>query len=537
LAKTEHDYVIVGTGSAGCTLAFRLSEDPDVKVLVIEAGGWDINPWIRVPLGWPRILLRRMNDWMYFSEPEPHVGGRQIECARGKVVGGTSSINAMAYVRGHRGDYDRWAASGLTEWSYSKVLPYFRKQESWEGGANEFRGGTGPLTTRFSRYMDPLSEALTAAGLAAGYSYTADYNGEHQEGFGEWQATIRDGRRCSAAVAYLRPALARGNVSIVTNALATRILFDRNAAIGIEYARRGTIHTAFAAREVICSGGVINSPQLLNLSGIGDAETLRSLGIPVRIHLPGVGRNLKDQFSAAVTYLRRDEGPLHRSMRADRISIALANAYFRGKGIATDLPSSGMAFLKTSPEIPLPNIQLIPIAAPMTAGPYFAPFKRGYDDAFAIRVAVLRPESCGQITLRSADPSAAPIILQNFLSTQNDRATLRAGMRIVEDVGRQGPLRKYVARKHAPLGGSDGELDDYIRSTGISVHHPAGTCKMGIADDPHAVVDEQLRVLGARRLRVVDASVMPDLIGGAINAPVIMIAEKAADFIKGERRT
>jgi len=529
----DYDYVIVGAGSAGCALAWRLSADPAVKVLVIEAGGWDINPWIRIPLGWARLLTHRMNDWMYFSEPEQEIGGRPIECARGKVVGGSSSINAMAYVRGHRADYDRWAAAGLTEWSYAKVLPYFRRQESWEFGENAYRGGDGPLSTRFSRYQDPLAEAFTAAGLAAGHGYTPDYNGAQQEGFGEWQATIRDGRRCSTAVAYLRPALARGNVSLALKALTTRVILQGTRATGVEYVQGGKRKTAMAAGEVILCGGVINSPQLLNLSGIGDPGELREHGIKVRVALPGVGKNLRDHISVGIGYARREPGPLHRAMRVDRITRALADAYFRGRGIATDLPSGSMAFLKSGPEAELPDIQLIPIAAPMAAAPYLAPFVRSYQDGFALRVAVLRPESSGHVRLVSPDPTVAPRIVQNFLATGRDRAVLRAGVRIAREVGRQGPLRRFVEREVSPAGYTDEQIDAHIDATGISVHHPLGTCRMGLASDPGAVVGPELRVLGVEALRVVDASVMPDMVGGNINAPVIMIAEKAADLIMG----
>jgi 4-pyridoxate dehydrogenase len=537
LAGEEFDYVIVGAGSGGCTLACRLSEDPEVKVLVIEAGGWDRNPWIQIPLGWPRLLAYRMNDWMYFSEPEAAMGGRPIECARGKVVGGSSSINAMAYVRGHRGDYDRWAAAGLPDWSYADVLPYFRKQESWEGGANAYRGGDGPLTTQFGRYVDPLGEAFLAAGASAGYPFTDDYNGAQQEGFARWQMTVRNGRRCSAAVAYLYPALQRPNIAIVTKALATGVTFEGSRAVGVTYAKARSLRTVRARREVILSGGVINSPQLLMLSGIGDPDELTKHGIKIRVPLAGVGRNLQDHMSSPAVYLRKEPGPLHKRMRADRIVGDLAQAYFLGRGIASDLPGGGMAFLRSVQADALPDIQLLFLCAPMTASPYLAPFKASYPDGFAIRAVLLRPESRGYVRLRSPDPADAPLIVQNFLATETDWRVMRAGVRIAQEVGRQPALRPFVLRQVAPdpLRASDVDLDAHIRETGITVHHPLGTCRMGPSSDAGTVVDGALRVLGVEGLRVVDASVMPDLVGGNINAPVIMIAEKAADMIRGRK--
>ncbi len=441
----------------------------------------------------------------------------------------------MAYVRGHRGDFDRWAAGGARGWGYAEVLPYFRKSERWEGGANAYRGDAGPVTVQTCRYQDPLIGAFAEAGRSAGHPWTDDYNGETQLGFSRLQMTIGRGRRCSSATAYLRPALGRPNLKVEVHALAQRILMEGRRASGIEYRRNGLAHTARAEREVILCGGVINTPQLLMLSGVGDGDELERHGIAVKAALPGVGLNLQDHVSVILMYHRREPGPFLRMMRYDRIGRELAKAYFLGTGFAADVPGGGVAFLKSRPQLERPDIQLLLTAAPLGAWPYLRPFKAPFPDGFAQRIVMLHPESRGRVSLQSSDPAAHPRILQRFLATDADWQAVRAGIGIARELAAQPSMQRYVAREFLP--GDDkrsaAEVDAHIRQTAITVHHPAGTCKMGRDTDEFAVVDPELMVRGTEALRVVDASVMPDLPGGNINAAVMMMAEKAADLIRG----
>jgi 4-pyridoxate dehydrogenase len=533
--QDAYDYIIVGAGSAGCTLANRLTEDKDTRVLVLEAGGWDRDPLLRLPLAWGKILNDRRNDWGYDSEPDPSTGNRHLECMRGKIVGGSSSINAMAYVRGHRGDYDRWAAHGASGWSYSDVLPYFRRQESWERGASFYRGADGPLAVRKSRYEDALVDAYIQAAVQAGHPYNDDYNAAEQLGVARMQMTIRKGRRESAATAYLHPVLSRDNLTIEVNAHVTRIALEGSRAVGIDYIQNSARYAARAEREVIVSAGTINSPQLLMLSGIGAAQELELHDIPVRVPLAGVGRNLQDHAAALILYGRNSPGPVARNMRWDRLALELGRGCLFGTGFTTDLPGGITAFLKTHPREALPDTQLLFIAGPLGASPYL-PFAKAFADSFACRIVLLRPQSRGSISLASADPLAHPRIRQKLLATDRDWSTMRAAVALFRDIARQPAITPFIARELGSLASArtDEELETVIRKTAVTAHHPAGTCRMGPASDPMSVVDTGLRVHGTEGLRVIDASVFPDLIGGNINAAVVMIAERASDLIRGK---
>lgn len=512
-------------------LAHRVSEDPATRVLLLEAGGDDSHPYLRVPIGVGKLHQHRMFDWGYNTVPEEGMAGRELMTLRGKVLGGSSSINMMALTRGSPGDFDRWARHGATGWSWNEVLPYFKRFESWEGGEGPLRGGSGPLAVEFAKTNDPLEDAMYAAAEACGYPRTPDYNAE-SVGFGRTQFSISKGRRHSTARAYLRGIMDRPNLTVLTHAHAQRVLLDGTRAYGVAYTRRGVDTTVEAEREVILSGGSFNSPQLLMLSGIGPADHLRELGINVIAALP-VGDNLQDHLKGVLLWKRRPpEGPLHRLLRFDRVAFAMAQAYLFGTGPAAHMPLGIQAYIKTSPDLEVPDIEFMLRTAPVTAQPHFPGLMPAYVDSFGIDPVLLHPESRGTVRLQSTDPFAPVRIHYNYLSAPPDIAKFRQGFRLAREIGNQPALDAYRDAELVPGAEvtSDADIDAHLRRTSTTVSHPVSTCRMGTGEN--CVVDPQLRVRGIERLRVVDASAFPDLVSAHTNAAVIMLAEKAADIIR-----
>jgi 4-pyridoxate dehydrogenase len=526
-----YDYIIVGAGSAGCVLANRLSEDSSARVLLLEAGGRDWHPYIHIPLGMGRMHDTGMFDWGYETEPEPNLNNRRIEAMRGKVLGGSSSINVMAYTRGNRGDYDRWAQKGARGWSYADVLPYFQRCETFEDGANAWRGGSGPLGTEFARTQDDLYEAWLEAAKACGYPLTPDYNGKQQEGFGRGQFTIRDGYRSSSANAFLKPASDRKNLTVAVNAHTTRVTMNGTRATGVEYMHNGATVRAEAVREVIVSAGTFNAPQILMLSGIGPAEHLHSLGINVVADLP-VGKNLQDHLGAYMTYTRKQPGSFHREMRFDRMAVSMLRAYFFGTGPATVVPGGLHAFIKTRPELSVPDVEFMFRGTSASPHLWFPLVRPSFQDGFGIRPTLLHPDSRGELLLGSADPLKAPRIVYRFFTAPNDLPTLRQGFKLARDVAFNKAMDPYRGEEVGPglQVKTDDEIDAWLKKVVITAHHPCGTCAIG----PNGVLEPDLKVRGIEGLRVCDASAMPDLVSAHINACVLMMAEKGADLIRGK---
>jgi choline dehydrogenase len=502
---TKYDYIVIGAGSAGCVVANRLTEDPDVTVLLLEAGNRATKPEIQVPVSWTSLLGTEL-DWAYFTEPEPNLKGRKIFHSHGKVVGGTSSINGMIYVRGHRQDFDRWEALGNHGWSYEEVLPYFKKSENQQRGASEFHGVDGPLSV-----TDPIAPAATsqrfiAAAAQIGYDINPDFNGAQQAGAGLYQLTIKDGQRHSAAAAFLVPILDRPNLSIQTGTLVTRLLFEGTRTVGVEYLSEGMLHQVDVDREVILSAGVFDSPKLLMLSGIGNKEELRQLNIPVVIDLPGVGQNLQDHIAVPVGYQA-----IENVQPASTSNIGEAGLFLCTEGGLNQVP----------------DLQLI--FAPVLWVP---PGYPNQGSGFACIASLNHTLNRGSVTLRSIDPKDSPCIRMNYLQSESDVQKLVLGLRIIRELFNTDLFDDFRGEEVAPGADAIGDeaLEAYVGEVVNTSYHSVGTCKMGT--DPMAVVDPELRVHGVEGLRVVDASIMPTITTGNTNAPTIMIGEKAADLIK-----
>jgi choline dehydrogenase len=531
MADHAFDYLIVGAGSAGCVLANRLGEDPNVRILLLEAGPADKSWTIDMPSAVGIVVGGTRYNWSYTSQPEPYLDGRQIGTPRGRTLGGSSSINGMVYIRGHARDYDGWAEQGCDGWSYQQVLPYFKRAQTHADGADDYRGSTGHLHVTPGDTETPLCAAFIAAGAEAGYALSNDLNGYRQEAFGPVDRTTRNGRRWSTSRGYLSEALARGNVRVVTDALALRILFDGKRAIGVEYEQSGEIHQAHARCEVVLTAGAINSPQLLLLSGIGPAAQLRDLGITVKYDLPGVGKRLNDHPDTVVQYLCKRPVSLYPWTTAPGKWWIGARWFATHDGLAASNHFEAGAFIRSRAGVEHPDLQLT--FMPLAVKPGSVDLVPGH--AFQVHIDLMRPTSLGSVTLNSADPRQPPRILFNYLQTEQDRADMRAGARLVREIIGQPAMAAFKGEElvPGPAAQSDEALDVWARQVTETGYHASGTCKMGPAGDPQAVVDPQLRVHGLDGLRVVDASIMPVIVSGNTNAPTVMIAEKASDMIRG----
>jgi choline dehydrogenase len=532
-AKT-FDYVIVGAGSAGCVLANRLSADPKTSVLLLEAGGKARETWIDMPIAFTKYdRLPRLN-WNFVSEPEPHAGGRRIDAPRGKVLGGSSTINGMVYARGHRLDYDDWAQKGLKGWGYKDVLPYFKRSERHWLGESKYHGGSGELEVIIPD-SDQMFTELEAATVAAGWPKTDDYHGEQTEGAQRCEVTItRKGRRGHTARTFLDPALKRPNLTVESHALTTRILFEGKRATGVEYEQDGELKSVRAGKEVILSGGALSSPQILMLSGIGPGEHLRSLGIDVVSDLPGVGTNLVEHPFLFVGW-KVDPKKVRSELRLDRAVVSVLRWFFFGRGPFANNGAAGNVFIRTTPEADRPDMQLTCMSPGVTGRQIWMPGAKTPNFMLGVGVSMIRQDSRGEITLKSADPHDPPKILFNLFKEQSDVDRMIRGIRAARKIYHSPPLGDLIGEEVSPGEAmqSDQDLAAFVRATGAITLHPVGTCKMGVDGDPMAVLDDQMRVRGVENLRVIDASVMPNVPGGNTNAPTVMIAEKGADLILG----
>src|SRR6201991_342306 len=531
--NAEFDYVIVGAGSAGCVLANRLSANGKHSVLLLEAGPKGSSIWIHVPIGYGKLFKEKTVNWMYQTEPEPGLHGRQVFQPRGKVLGGSSSINGLLYVRGQHEDYDRWRQRGNVGWGYDDVLPYFKKAENQQRGADDYHGSGGPLSVSDWRHEDPLSKAFVKAAVEIGIPFNPDFNGKTQEGAGFFQTTTRRGRRASSAYSYLKPAKNRANLHIETSALAQRIVFEGKRAKAVEYKQNGQLRSARARKEVLVSGGAYNSPQLLQLSGVGPSDLLQTHGIDVVLDAPGVGNDLQDHLQVRIVTRCAQNVTLNDVVNhpVRRVRAGVRWALARSGPLTIAAGTSG-AFFKTNPRLASPDIQIhfIPFSTDKM-GEKLHPFS-----GFTASVCQLRPESRGTLRIKSADPSQPPEIRINYLATETDRRAFIDGIKVLRGILAKPALKAYVTEEVYPGAKvvSEDDILAFCRQTGSTVYHPTSTCRVG--NDPLAVVDQRLKVRGIEGLRVVDASVMPDLMSGNTNAPTIMIAEKASDMILEDAR-